>query len=192
MNSNASIAPIERLETILDHADYMVRREPIAAGVNMEQLYVALLNDAQNRIYIMELMFLNDFSVATNEDDTSDDLSLLQFYCAFPFTVSTDAITSVERVLNFVNQSYPMGHFNVIEQTGTICFKYVYATENANDVSEKVVLEIVSLAELALSRLGPLCERVSLMDMTAAEVIQDIADRGLFIEPTEEAEPATS
>ncbi len=89
-------------------------------------------------------------------------------------------------MLNFVNQSFPLGYFFLIEASGTLSYKYVYATEKPQDVAEAVVLEVVSMVEMAAARLGPLCERISLLDMTSATVMQDIADRGLFLEQPEE------
>ncbi len=49
--SGLSASPIERLQNFLDRADYVVRREPLAPDSAVEQLFVALMNDPQGRMY---------------------------------------------------------------------------------------------------------------------------------------------
>jgi hypothetical protein len=54
---------------------------------------------------------------------------------------------------------------------------------SSTDIPGPIVLEIISMAELAMERLGPLCSSIIEEGTSASDVIQDLASRGLFLEP---------
>ena len=179
-----NITYLSRIETILDDADYIVRRESMTPDSEVEQLYVALLQDDQERLYLLEIAFLDDIAsiggLDEGEDAPESAVTMIQYHCTFPFLVEPDHRTDVIRVLNFVNQSFPLGAFSLVESTGNIMFRYIYPSVHPAKVQPEVATEIVSMAELSIGRLGPLVGQVSLGAVSARQAMEAIADEGFF------------
>ena len=177
------LTPLGRIEAFLKEKDYLVRLEPTLQGKEFEQLYVGLFQDKKQRTYIMEMVFINDFSkILELEEEPAEEpgLSLLQFYSVFPFTINEFARGEVGRVLHFINQFLPLGTFGCVEAARTIYYRYVHASESAAMASLPVVQEVLNIAEGAMDRLSPLFEQVGEMQLTSAEAIEQIGQRGIF------------
>jgi len=111
---------LQRLKSTLETIGYTAAVLEQAGGGPLDILSVALEADSQNREQQLTL------AVYPLSEDLEGS-TFIQFFTQYPFELSANCLTSIERILPTINNKLALGHFGISPCQTELHFKYVLA-----------------------------------------------------------------
>jgi len=181
--------PLNLIETILEEDDYIVRREPVADASEVTQLLVPVSEDAEERIYLLEILVLNELESLVElpepvpETDASDRVLLLQFFSAFPFEVDDVSIPRLLQYLQLVNEVIPFGALVVNRLSHRLLYRYVLPISEEQPLSPGIVREVIGFYEMLVAGQATTLWQLASGQITDEQAMQRLGEQGLFATP---------
>lgn len=172
------LPPLEAIQSYLEDRQQPVSRGPVLPESSAEQLLTPVYEDENGRVYILQLLFINDLAPAPAEDEPR--LRLLQHFCALPMELDLETALQVGRFLHFVNLSMPLGTYGIQESAPAVYFRCVLSFPRAAADELAAVGEVITALSLSLPQIVPAIEAIQGGRQSAADAMQAVAVNGIF------------
>jgi hypothetical protein len=183
MSSQETQTPMQAIEALLSENEFVSQYQPVAGEKHpVEQLFVALGKDQKDRLYTLEMHFVNDVSVAIGGPSSSDDAFVLQFFVPMPFESGTKHLDDLGRSILAINRLLPMGALGLSDTEGHVYFQY-NLTLDQKRISEKVLMEVLSVISFFIGEFSPKVEQVGLGELTFKKFVAQLKEMGIDLVP---------
>ena len=145
--------------------------------VPFEVALVSLGMDERNRPIVLQVIHAEQsFIQATPQEAQEEPLQdsgvhMLSFVVADPIEIPEEAFTEIHRLLDLVNKSLPLGHFNLSEIEKSVYYSYGYPVFSTPPC-EMTILMIINTILFAKETFFPTIEAVANSQETVETLIQ--------------------
>lgn len=182
MQSPTKQTPLSRLGDILKKDDFVVHLNEKGPEIPFEQLFVSLGEDAQDRPFILQMLFVNDLAGIMKLEEKAEDATLLQHFLIFPFIANAMTVPELSKLILMLNRIIPLGAFGLDVNRGTPYYQYILAAPD-REINQTVALEAVSMIGMFTMEFASKLEAVASGEKKAQDVIKELEEIGLFIPP---------
>jgi len=135
---------------------------------------VSLGADAQGRLYIVNIVFLNDVTEISGIPSSKGDVFLIQHALTFPFKATSETAEEMLQLIAVLNRVLPIGSLLFDTSTGELALQYVLLSDS-RDVSSQVASETVSMLDYVVRQYRQHLEAVALGEISCARLLQHYA-----------------
>ena len=161
---------LTRLHAILENAGNVAEVEaPDAASPG--RIAVSLGADAQDRLYIVNIVFLDDVTEMAGAATQSGEAILIQHALTFPFKAKSEAVPDMLQLITMLNRVLPIGGLLFDATSGELALNYVLLSEN-RQVPQNVAVQVVSMLDYIVRQYRHHMEAVALGELGCAELLE--------------------
>jgi hypothetical protein len=139
---------------------------------------VSLGADAQGRLYVITIVFLNDISEMAGVPSPKGDVVLIQHALTFPFKATPETAEELLQFIVVLNRVLPIGSLLFDPSTGELALQYVLLSDG-RDVPSQVASETVSMLDDVVRQYRQHLEAVALGEISCARLLQHFAAAAL-------------
>ncbi len=174
--------PLQLIAEFLEEETFDTKIVPPSKEHPFERLLVSLGQDEQERLFTMQLHFVNDITSSMGNVEDPDDIILLECFLLFPFKVEAKYFSEVARLILTVNRLVPVGALGMSEPDGSVYLQYHLSSKDRN-IDEKIILEVVNMIGFFTGEFAQKIEAVGNGTLEREAYLNELVQTGIVLAP---------